>query len=274
MNADGRPQNVECKGEDGERSVPADRRDFWDGRAQEFSKHAASTGYPEAFIRIMKPRKSWTVLDMACGGGTIAIPLCRKVKSITAVDFSKRMLDIVDWACRIGGIGNVKTIQARWEDDWESLGIGVYDVAIASRSLIGDDAKGLIAKLNKAARKAVYLSTAVGSGPFDRRFFESTGRKFNMGPDYIHYYNVLYEMGIRANVSFIPEQHCNQWDSRREAFEGQRWMFQEMTAEEENNVRAYLAKYLVHVPGGWRLPYSRQCYWAVMWWTKQGEVGQ
>ena len=54
-------------------------------------------------------------------------------------------------------------------------------------------------------------------------------------------------MGIRANVSFIPEQHCNQWDSRREAFEGQRWMFQEMSGRGRKNVRAYLAKYLVHV---------------------------
>ena len=251
-----------------EKSIPADKRDYWDKRAQEFSEHAASTGYPEAFIRLMKPHKEWTVLDMACGGGTIAIPLAEKVKSITAVDFSKQMLNTVEWRCRIGGISNVKTIEGRWEDDWENLGIGIHDIALASRSLIGNDTKSLVTKLNNIARQAVYLSTVVGTGPFDKQLFESTGREFKIGPDYIYYYNLLYEMGIMANISFILERHHNQWSSQEEALDGQRWMFREMTAEEESKVRSYLRQHLVQVEDGWQLPYPRQCYWAVMWWTK------
>lgn len=256
------------------RSMPVDRRDFWDGRAREFSKYAATTGYPEEFIRILKPRMKWSVLDMACGGGTIAIPLSGRVKSITAVDFSRQMLDIVNWRCRIGHIDNVKTLQGRWEDDWDHLGIGSYDVAIASRSLIGDDAKSLIQKLDRAAREAVYISVAVGAGPFDKPLFESSGRKFNMGQDYIHYYSILHEMGIQANVAFIPERHRSQWDSLEEALEDQRWMFHGMTLEEEDRVRAYLKRHLVKVMGRWRLPYARQCRWAVMWWQKDRQVNR
>ncbi len=262
---------INCRKEK-RKSVPIDRRDFWDGRAREFSDYAAQTGYPEEFIRILQPRMKWTVLDMACGGGTIAIPLAGKVKSITAVDFSQKMLDIVDWRCRISGIDNVKTIHGRWEDDWNDLEIGVYDVAIASRSLIGDEIKDAICKLNNAAREAVYISVAVGSGPFDKLLFESTGRKFNMGRDYIYYYNKLYQMGITANVAFIPERHRNQWKSHEEAFEDQGWMFHEMTELEKDKVRAYLRQHLVKVMGRWRLPYSRQCRWAVMWWTKDKQV--
>lgn len=255
-----------------EKSVPVDRRDFWDGRAQEFSEYAASTGYPEAFIRILQPSKSWTVLDMGCGGGTITIPLAKKVKSITAVDFSKRMLEIVDQRCRRGSITNVRTIQGRWEDDWDRLKIGVHDVAVASRSLINVDVRSSIAKLNGVAKRAVYISTIVGSGPFDKQLFESTGRKFNMGPDYITYYNLLYEMGIMASVAFIPEPHRNQWGSYEEAFEDQRWMFHGMTEEEEDKVRAYLKRNLMSVKGRLQLPYSRHCHWAVMYWTKNGKV--
>lgn len=272
MNIDMRQETTDRKDISATQSLSVDRSEFWDGRAQEFSEHAASTGYPEAFIRVMQPRKTWKVLDMACGGGTIAIPLARKVKSITAVDFSKRMLDIVDWRRHIGGITNVKTIQGRWEDDWGSLGIGVYDVAIASRSVIGDDVKGSITKLDRAARKAVYISTIVGSGPFDKELYESTGRTFNTGKDYIYYYATLYEMGIMANIAFIPEHYRNQWDSHEEALEDQRWMFRGMTEEEEDKVRAYLKRRLVQVLGRWRLPYSRQCRWAVMWWTKDRRV--
>ena len=258
--------------EEQEKSIPTDKRDYWDKRAQEFSEYAASTGYPEAFIRLMKLHEDWTVLDMACGGGTIAIPLAKKVKSITAVDFSKQMLHTVKRRCRIGGISNVKTIEGRWEDSWENLGIGIHDIAIASRSLIGNDTKSLITKLNNIARQAVYLSTVVGTGPFDKQLFESTGREFKIGPDYIYYYNLLYEMGIMANVSFILEQHSNQWSSQEEALDGQKWMFRGMTAEEEDKVRAYLRQHLVKVADGWRLPYPRQCYWSVMWWKKDKEA--
>lgn len=271
MNTGPRQQTAR-HGSNDKKSVPVDKRDFWDGRAQEFSEYAANTGYPEEFIRILQPRMKWTVLDMACGGGTIAIPLADKVKSITAVDFSQQMLDIVNWRCRMGGIDNVKTLPGRWEDDWEHLGIGEHDVAIASRSLIGHDVKSLINKLNKAAREAVYMSVAVGSGPFDKLLFESTGRKFNIGQDYLHYYTMLYEMGIMANVAFIAERHRNQWDSHEEALQDQRWMFHGMTEEEKDKVRTYLKRHLVQVMGRWRLPYSKQCHWAVMWWKKDKQV--
>lgn len=257
---------------DEEKSVPVDRRDFWDGRALEFSEHAASTGYPEAFLRILKPRKNWTVLDMACGGGTLAIPLAKKVKSITAVDFSERMLEIVAQRCREGGLANVKTLPGRWEDDWDRLGIAVHDVAIASRSLHSEDAKDSIAKLDRVAKKAVYISTQVGDGPFDRKLLGSVGREFRLRPDYIFYVNLLYEMGIRANVTFIPESNPNSWESHEEALQDQRWMFQGMTEEEEEKVRAYLRQHLGLVKGRWRLPYSRNYSWAVLYWTKNGRV--
>lgn len=79
---------------------------------------------------------------------------------------------------------------------------------------------------------------------------------------------MLYEMSIMANISFIREQHTNQWDSHEEAFEDQRWMFREMTEEEEDKIRIYLKRHLIQVKGNWRLPYSRNCHWAIMWWIK------
>jgi len=208
---------------------------------------------------------------MACGGGTLAIPLARKVKSITAVDFSERMLEIVEQRCRAGGIANVKTLLGRWEDDWNRLGIGMHDVAIASRSLLSEDAGDSLVKLDRVAKRAVYLSTQVGDGPFDRKLLESAGREFRLRPDYIFYVNLLYEMGIRANVAFIPEPNHHAWESHEEAFEDQRWMLQGMSDEEEEKVRAYLRQHLVLVGGHWQLPYSRNYSWAVLYWTKNGK---
>jgi SAM-dependent methyltransferase len=257
-----------CEGDRGQPS-PGRDRNFWDGRAAEFSKHAKETQYAEGFLSLMKVDPHSTVLDMACGGGTLAIPLAGRVKRVTAVDFSGNMLEILKRRCREKGIENVTPLHGSWEDDWDVLGIGTHDVAIGSRSILSKDARVSITKLNHAARKAVYISTSVGDGPFDRRIFEATGREFNIGPSYIHYYNLLYELGIHANIAFVREDHPNEWANREGALEAQRWMFQGLKEEEEEKVRRYLDERLVKADGKWRLPYKRQCKWAVMWWEKE-----
>ena len=251
------------------RSHPVRERDFWEGRAEEFSDYAAETGYAAGFLGIMNVDPDWTVLDMACAGGTLAIPLARRVKRIIAVDFSRNMLDILSRRCREGGITNIDAVLGRWEDDWDALGIGPCDVAIASRSLLAEDVRGSLIKLDRAAKRQVYISTSVGDGPFDRRLFEATGRRLSVGPDYIYYYTLLYEMGIRANIAFVREDHNDDWGSREEAVAGQRWMFHDLTGEEEEKVRAYLDAHIVYRDRRWRLPYERGCAWAVMWWDKK-----
>ena len=141
--------NQDRQGDTGEK--PTLRRDleYWEGRARSFSNHAVQTPYAESFLKLMDLRPDWTVLDMACGGGTLTIPLATKVKRITAVDFSRNMLSIVEQRCGENGITNVDTILGRWEDDWDSLGIGEHDVAIASRSLQFEDASPYILKLDQ-----------------------------------------------------------------------------------------------------------------------------
>jgi len=89
---------------------------YWNKRAPSFADHAGKTHYPDSFLRILNPEPSWTVLDMGCGGGTLALPLAERVAQVTA-------------------------------------GIGTHDVAIASRSLIVNDARDAIEKLIRAARK-------------------------------------------------------------------------------------------------------------------------
>ncbi len=251
------------------RTAPSPDRSFWDRRASSFAEYAPCTGYAERFLEIMNIDPDWTVLDMACGGGTLAIPLAGKVKEITAVDFSENMLRILEKRCRNSGINNIRTVHGRWEDDWDELGIGPHDVAIASRSLLDDDVCASIAKLNAVAGKQVFISTAVGDGPFDRRLFEAVGRALTKHPDYIYYYNLLHRMGIQTNVAFVREDHVNAWETFNEALDAQRWMFGNLTESEEDRIKDYMLENLLYTGAMWRLPYERTCSWAVMWWDKE-----
>jgi FkbM family methyltransferase len=251
-----------------EKNTPFQDRGFWDKRAPEFARHARGSDYVLQFIRIMDPEPDWSVLDIGCAAGTIAVPLAPSVKSITAVDPSTKMLSLLDDRCRENGADNIRIVQGAWEDDWDALGIGVHDVAIASRSLLVDDLCAAVRKLESRARKRVYLSTLVDDGPYDRSIVEAVGRRFCLGADYIVVYNLLRQMGIYANVAFTVNREEKEFGSVEEAVEGLRWMLFEMTPEEEEKLKAHLEKDFVRENGRWKLTHRKVTRWAVLWWDK------
>ena len=241
---------------------------YWDGRAPSFAKAVSETDFSDRFLAILKPQPSWTVLDMGCGSGALAIPLAKRVRSVTAVDFSGEMLAVLRDQCAAESLANVATIQGSWEQDWGQLGIGACDVAIACRSLVVEDLRAALLKLDAAARKGAYIVTVVGDGPHDRRLFEAVGRPLIPSPDYIYTYNLLYQMGICANVAFIEEIRNRSYDSPEQAAASLRWMVEDLTGPEEAKLGAFLKKQLVFRDGSWRLCYDKEIRWAVIWWEK------
>lgn len=250
------------------RTSPKRDASFWDGRAASFLKGASEREYADQFLAVMQPKPHWSVLDMGCGSGTIAVAVAPYVRSVTAVDFSARMLDAVRERCAALNIDNVTCIQGRWEEDWDGLGIGMHDVTVASRSLVADDLRESIKKLDGRALEKVFVSTVVGDGPFDRMLYNAVGRPLDLGPDYIYNYNLLYQMGILANVAFIEESRNKLYESHEDALRSMMWMLDSLKPDEEVKLRRHLHEHLVHEDGGWRLSYDRIVSWAVLWWRK------
>ena len=248
--------------------------DEWDQRASSFARHVADSDYAEKLLHILQPQPSWSVLDVGCGSGTMAVPLARRVASVTALDFSPRMIELLRRRCAEEGIENVTAVIGSWGDDWDRLGIGTHDVALASRSLAVEDLRGAVTKLDRAARRQVFISSLVGDGPADRRIFEAVGRTFRPGPDYIYVYNLLHQMGIFANVSFLSSVEWKGYATHAEALEELRWMLKSPTAEELDRLKAYLAAQLRAHEGAWRLPAPRTIRWAVIWWEKEEAGGR
>ncbi len=247
------------------------RRDagFWDRRAASFAKAASEPFYFDHLLQIIQPEAEWRVLDMGCGSGAVAVPLAKLVSSVIAVDFSSEMLAVVRRRCEADGISNVVIIRGSWEDDWKELGIGTCDVAIASRSMIVEDLQSAILKLNEVAKKRVYIVTIAGDGPRDRRIFDAVGRPFNSSPDYIYIYNMLYHMGLHANLAFISDRRSRTYSSPKEAAESMQWMFEDLTTCEKDKFDAYIKEHLVFRFGAWRFSYENVIRWAVMWWEKE-----
>ena len=240
--------------------------EFWEKRSSSFAEHAGKTYYPNEFLKLMSLDPGYTVLDMGCGGGALAIPLAGKVKKITAVDFSPKMLAIVGNICREQNIKNIETILGEWDSDWAALGIGKYDMAIASRSLRVENGVPYIQKLINAARRQVFISAPEGSGPFDMKLLEFAGREAPIKTDYLQFVDALKSMGIQPNISFIKENQINRWRSLDEAIESHKWMFFGSTPLEEEKMRLFFEQNLIHKDGMLQLSYERTYRWAVMWW--------
>ena len=135
--------------------------------------------YSERVVQNLRPSADWSVLDVGCGAGTLAIPLAGLVRRVTAIDFSDAMIALLNHRCLENSLTNITARVIGWEDDWEQAGIAEHDVAIASRSLIVDDLQAALCKLNSKARRRVYLSSLVGDCPCDRKIFEILGRDFD-----------------------------------------------------------------------------------------------
>ncbi len=242
--------------------------EYWNKRAPSFAEHTNKSEYADKFIKIIKPNRTWTALDMGSGSGTLAIPLASRLKEVTAVDFSDNMLRILQENAEKKKLKNIKTIRASWDDNWNKLDIGLHDIVIASRSLAVDDLRGAIVKLNNAARKRVFISTVAGDGPHDRRIFQAIGREFYPPVDYIFVNNLLYQMGIYANIIFITNKSDRIYDSHKTALDSFTWMINDMTRKEKEMLSGFLDEHLVPYKGKWILNYKKTVRWAVLWWDK------
>lgn len=253
-----------------EETPPWRTPEFWGQRASSFAAHDKGSGYADTFMNIIEMESDWTVLDVGSATGTLAIPLATKAKSITALDFSGKMLELLRQRCDESGIDNIRTVHGRWEDDWKSLGIIPHDVVIASRSMPLGSAQTALAKLNEFARKRVYVSVAAGNGPRDSRVYEAIGREFNPPPHYGEINLLLAQQGLCVGNAFIAYEDTSSYENHEEAFGSLQRSVPGISPQEEEKLKGYLRLNLVLKDGRWQLHPPREIRWAVLSWDKTG----
>ena len=121
-----------------------------------FEKVAARDEYHEKLIPKLILDKEDRVLDLGSGEGSVTSLIARKVKSVTALDSSSMMLDMLKQRINHYNIDNIDIIEMDMEDaSLENL--GKYDVIVASRSFVGiHKVKDTIVNINEIANKYVF----------------------------------------------------------------------------------------------------------------------
>ncbi|KAA0910816.1 class I SAM-dependent methyltransferase [Pusillimonas sp. ANT_WB101] len=173
----------------------------WDARAKELSRKARHSSYAQDFISHMDLDGVSTLLDVGCGPGTICLPLAHRLQHVYGLDYSAGMLDCLMEIAADQKLTNVTALHLSWDSDWS--GVPVCDIAVASRSSMVNDLALAIEKLNKHARKRVYMTHIVGGHFIDAQIASLLGRIHEPVPDYIYAVNILYAMGIHPTLSYI-----------------------------------------------------------------------
>ncbi|HID02672.1 MAG TPA: class I SAM-dependent methyltransferase [Desulfobacterales bacterium] len=245
---------------------PAD----WDKKSVSFAKRNNASPFVDLVLQHIPTTPDTTVLDGGSGPGTLSLPLSGKVKSVTAIDYSKGMLEVLNDRAKKQGVTNIRTVLGSWEDDWEALQIKKHDICIACRSLSVNNLREALAKLDQYATRAVFVVDRINPTPFDNGAFEAINRPFRSGPDYIYTINTLYSMNIHPNVTLISLGLETQYSDLATAMESYRWMFKDLTEEEEHILEKYiLSNSRTAENGELILKRSHPLRWALIWWEKE-----
>lgn len=246
----------------------------WDKKASSFASRNKTSPYIELLLSHLPLTADMTVLDVGCGPGTLSLPLAGRARSVTALDFSEKMLEILVHEAKELQLDNITAIRCAWEDDWQEKGIAIHDIAIASRSLSVDDISAALTKLDAFAAKYVFIADRISPTPFDPEVFKAVGRPFVSGPDYIYTLNILYTMGIHPNVTILEPENQFHYQDLEQAFLTYSWMLKDLTAAEENTLKFYLQhKALPTADGQIAIPRQTPPRWALIWWAKEHSTG-
>jgi SAM-dependent methyltransferase len=179
--------------------------DFWERRARGFHRSTKDTiGSDPFYLRLRDIVSLQTsVLDVGAGTGRFSLALAPQSRLVTAVEPSAAMLDFLRQDAAERRLSNISFVQSTWQEAPEDL---QADIVICSHVLYPiRDIVPFLAKLQTATRQGCYIylrATHVDAAlaPLWRHFH---GDERRMPPGYIHALDVLYEMGIYANVEVV-----------------------------------------------------------------------
>jgi SAM-dependent methyltransferase len=139
-----------------------------------------------------------TLVDIGPGTGRWTIPLAKTIKSVTAIEPTSAMVDMLRENLDSAGLGNVDILSQTWEDATPSI----HDIAVCAHGMYDSpDLAAFVRKMERFSRKRCYL--AVRLPPADGIMAELSLKVYGCqhdSPDAVIAYNALYTMGIHANV--------------------------------------------------------------------------
>jgi len=247
-----------------------DGTEFWNKRTKQLEdQRKMNEDASMKIISKMDLDSKSTVMDIGAGTGALAIPLAKLVRHVTAVDPSSSMISYLERNAREENLKNITCVKKTWEDVIPREDVAEHDVLVASHSLLMRDMKGALEKMDLLARKTVYLITSARRdvGHYNQLWKMLYDKEYCPGPGYVYLYNILYEMGIYANVEISELVYNQPFSSQEDAMNLWIENLGASSPEAEEIVRGYMLERLVEEDGYFLL--KDNVKWAVIWWGRE-----
>jgi SAM-dependent methyltransferase len=243
--------------------------DFWDRRARSYHRSTKDTVVRDPLYlkvcSVVTPQMS--VLDVGAGTGRFALALAPQVQQVIAVEPNGAMLNYLRQDAAEQGITNITYIPTTWQDAPDDL---AADIVICSHVLYPiRDIVPFLTKLQAATRRTCFIY--LRATPFDavtkHLWQHFHGEERCLVPEYIHALDVLYEMGIYANVEVVKLPPSLRYPSLDVAVEE---LLEQLILPNDEKTRSELRKlldgWLVERDGMLVLPISEMVV-AILYWT-------
>jgi len=239
---------------------------YWDKRAVLYNEPITQTSQLTALqLSALNLLPDYTVLDIGAGKGRITIPVAKRVRHVTAVDPSEKMLAILKAYAEKEGVSNISCVNLPWEALDVGRSILPHDVVIASMSLFMVDLEKELKKMDAAAKSCVYLFMSASKWMDDEMQKAVYGASIYAGSDPLYVFNMLYDLGILANVEVwdydAEQSYANLDDAVTKSME-----HYNLLPKKESALRDYLQGILVEDEH--RLWLKRKRKVAMIWWRK------
>ena len=213
-------------------------KEAWDIKADSMNKRVHKSIYNEQFLKFLNLEKIDTLLDIGCGVGNISLKLAPKLSKIYCLDYSTKMLELLNENAKKQNINNITTINKSWYDSWDD--ISNADLVIASRSMEVKNMKEALEKLNNKANKKVVISYKVGGSFVSDEILDVLQKDIIKKPDYIYVLNILYNMGINASLNFVQsEGRGTIYTSKEKFIESVSWSIGSLRSDEIKKLEDY-----------------------------------
>lgn len=179
--------------------------DFWERRAPGFHRatreHTSSDPFFQRVRQQITPQMS--VLDVGAGTGRFSLALAPYARQVIALEPQAVLLAYLRQDLATTGLTNLVVLQSRWEDAPAETRA---DIVVCSHVLYPIlDLVPFLEKLDAASEQACYVylrATQLDTltAPLWRHFH---GDERLLAPGYIYALDVLYELGIYANVEVV-----------------------------------------------------------------------
>ena len=227
--------------------------DHWRPHAENFRADPRRPADPLLEYLLQQVSPTQTLIDVGAGGGRMALPLALRCRSVTAVEPSESMAEVLVSQARDHGISNVSTVVARWED----AAVEPADVVLSVNVLyVVHDVEAFVRKMGDHAKDRVlvvlYESAPTSRiAPIWRQVHGSERLSLPAAPQLRE---ALRELGISYSQDLIPAPQTRGYDSPNHALDQiSRRLYLAVDDPKRERLAQILDAQLKESDGSWRI---------------------